>query len=271
MASAAFRRDEKIGLGAAIVLHVALVAVLLFQPEHDDVAPPIPERMTVNLAEEVGLEATAPDPVRESRAAIAPTLAPEPEPMVEPVPEPVAEPVPTPPQRTVARPAPQPRPTAAPRREQPRPRETSRPAPRPSAAPTRSGGSRIGSDFLAGSGESTSTTETRTVAAAFGPTEQAALESAINRQLKRHWRAPQGVDSERLVTVLSWELNRDGSLAGQPRVVSQSGINDTNRPQADIHAENAIRAVQLAAPFDLPDQYYDQWRRIRSWRFDRRL
>ena len=71
--------------------------------------------------------------------------------------------------------------------------------------------------------------------------------------------------------MLSWELNPDGSLKGRPQVVSQTGITDSNRPQASLHAERAIRAVQLAAPFDLPEEFYDRWKRIRSWRFDRRL
>jgi hypothetical protein len=149
---------------------------------------------------------------------------------------------------------------------------TAWPAPTPSARPTtRAGGSRIGADFLEGA-SSGERTETRgTPAATFGPAEQASLASAINRQLKPHWSAPQGADAELLVTVLAWELNPDGSLKGRPQVVSQSGINDSNRPQASLHAERAIRAVQLAAPFDLPEQFYDRWRRVREWRFDRRL
>jgi hypothetical protein len=66
-------------------------------------------------------------------------------------------------------------------------------------------------------------------------------------------------------------MNADGSLAGRPKVVRQSGINDANRAQAGIHAERAIRAVQLAAPFKLPPEFYDKWKYIRDWRFDRRL
>ena len=29
-----------------------------------------------------------------------------------------------------------------------------------------------------------------------------------------------------------------------------------------------LRAVELAAPFDLPPQYYSAWKRIKAWRFD---
>jgi hypothetical protein len=53
--------------------------------------------------------------------------------------------------------------------------------------------------------------------------------------------------------------------------VGQQGITDANRPQAQRHAEQAIRAVELAAPFDLPAKYYSAWKRVASFRFDRRL
>ena len=54
MGETALRSDERIGLGVAVVLHVALVALLLLQPTPS--SPPImPERMTVSLAEDVGL------------------------------------------------------------------------------------------------------------------------------------------------------------------------------------------------------------------------
>lgn len=89
------------------------------------------------------------------------------------------------------------------------------------------------------------------------------------RQIKPHWSAPQGVDVELLVTNISWDLNPDGSLKGVPRLVSQTGVNDSNRPQAKLHAERAIRAIQLAAPFNLPAEYYDVWKSPRNVRFDR--
>ncbi len=196
------------------------------------------------------------------------------------------EPPPRPVERTpAARPAPRPAPTQA-ARPTPAPTQAARPTPAPAPAPApararpapepprpapRTGGSRLGEDFLAGAGAAERTERTGTPAASFGPAERASLSQAINRQLKPHWSAPQGVDAELLVTELSFELNPDGTLRGTPRMVSQSGVNDSNRPQARTHAERAIRAVQLAAPFDLPEEFYDQWRRVTSWRFDRRL
>ncbi len=259
MQPAQFSSEERIGLLVALALHVGVVAVMLLQPVRDD-AMPIPERMTVSLASEVSLESTAPDPVADSRAAIAPTLADDPAPTtVEELPsEAQSDPEPT-------RPSVQPttRPTT---------RATQTPRTPPSATPTPRGGSRIGSDFLPGSGGSTTTDDTRIPASQIGASAQASLRSAITRQLRPHWTAPQGVDAEKLVSVASWRLNPDGSLSGRPKCNTvSSSITPSNRPQANLHCERVIRAIQLAAPFDLPDQFYNGWKTISSWRFDRRL
>jgi hypothetical protein len=269
MADRAFRNDEKVGFAAAVVLHGAVVAVLLMQTVRSEVSV-FPERMTVSLATEVGLEAAAPEIVSESRAAIAPTLSDDPAPAPEAAkPEPAARPVPNPPK---------PKPAARTAAQQPAPtRDRSRPdripaKPAAKAAPKAGGGSRIGDDFLEGRGTSTTTTtETRAPAAAFGRAEQAALSSAITRQLRPHWSAPSGVDTEKLVSIVSWNLNADGSLRGRPTCRTTAvSITASNRPQASLHCERAIRAVQLAAPFNLPDQFYDRWKAL-EWQFDRRL
>ena len=86
MASLAhLNREEQLGLGIAAVAHVALVAALVWQVNDEPEALPIPERMTVSLADDVSLESTAPNPVPESQAAVAPVLSDEPAPVVEPV------------------------------------------------------------------------------------------------------------------------------------------------------------------------------------------
>lgn len=269
MVFAALRTDERVGLGVAVLLHVALVAVLVVQPGKDEV-PPMPERMTVSLTSDVSLASTAPDPVAESRASIAPTLSDEPEltPAVE-----QARPEPIPAPRPVATtPPPRAAPTRAAAKPEPERRRPDRPvaamAP-PKTAAKPAGGSRIGADFLPGAGASTNTSETRVPASQIGASAKASLAQDIARQLRPHWTAPQGVDAEQLVTILSFELNADGSLNGRPRVVRQTGVTPSNAPQKDLHAERAIRAVQLAAPFDLPPEYYDAWKRVTSFRFDR--
>lgn len=244
------RREEKLGLGIAVAAHIALVAALIFQARREIPAIPPAERMTVSLASDVSLESTAPNPSREAQAAIAPVLAPE----SEPLPAPVATPVPRQPDTPPPRPA---------SRAQPKPQ------PPPKPAQKKGGGSRIGDDFLKGLG-SGDRAATGSPAASFGPAEAASLRQAIARQIKPHWSAPEGVDIEKLVTVVRFRLDRDGNLVGNPTVVSQSGITPSNEAQKGRHAEQAIRAIRLAAPFDLPAQFYDQWKIVNS-QFDRRL
>ena len=263
----AFGREERLGLGIAIAAHLVLFAALAWwdsAPEPVD----LPERISVTVSDEIALESISPNPMADPAPSVAPEIG-EVQP-AEPLPEPVpvtAAPVERPRPAPTPRPDPTPAPKQKPRQAEPRPAP---PQPRQQTRERQEAtGSRIGSDFLSGTGGSGSDRDQPAERA--GPATAASLSSAIARALKPHWTAPQGVDSEKLVTVLSWRMNRDGSLAGRPEVVSQSGITDANRAQADRHAELAIRAVQLAAPFDLPSEYYDSWKRVDAFRFDRRL
>lgn len=246
MDTALSHREERWGLAVALGLHLLLVVALLIQPARREVLD-IPERMTVSLAEDVGLEATAPDPVAESRAAVAQQLSDD----LQPAPD-------------RSTPAIAPKPSEAITSAKPR-----NPQPAPSAKPR--GGSEIGDNFLEGAGSSKTTEETRIPASQIGRSAKASIIQAIVRQIRPHWNAPSGIDAELLVTELAFELDEDGRLKGRPRVINQSGITESNRPQASLHAERAIRAVQLAAPFDLPDEYYNAWKSIRGARFDRNL
>ena len=277
MGETSLKREEQVGLVVAGLLHVALLAVLLIQPADREFIEPV-ERMTVNLAEDIGMAATAPDPVAESRASVAPTL----DPNIAPAPAP-DRPVDQPVEREQVQ-SPIPAPSAAPARPRERtstPSRTADPAPRRRSEPARrqpsstsaqrSGGSRIGDDFLSGAGDSTRTEDTRIPASQIGASAKASIVQAIARQIKPHWNAPSGIDAEELVTILAFRLDEDGKLIGQPRVMSQSGVTDSNRPQVSLHAERAIRAVQLAAPFDLPPEYYNAWKNVSGARFDRNL
>ncbi|WP_225204702.1 hypothetical protein [Novosphingobium huizhouense] len=211
-----------------------------------------------------------------------PQPQPQPQPRPQPRPQPApAKPAPARPQPAQSKPAPAPakpapaKPAAA--QSAPAKPAPAKPAPAGNEAPRRrpdapTGGSRVGSDFLKGIPGATAPGTAKTPPAqAVGPEVKSALVGAISRQIKPHWTSPQGVDVEKLVTVLAWDLNPDGSLAGRPIVVSQTGLTDANRAQAARHAEQAIRAVQLAAPFQLPKEYYASWKRVAQFRFDRKL
>lgn len=264
MAFAGLSRDERVALAIAVMLHVLLVAALLLQPDRHALVP-IPERMTVNLTDEVGLKATAPTVTSAPRAAVAPTIASEPAPPSIPEPQPISRPAPQPAPAQAA----QPRPASKP--GPPRPRASEAPKAQAKPAAKSGGASRIGNDFLAGAASGGRQGDDRIPASEIGAQAKASLAQAIARQLKPHWSSPQGADAELLVTVLAFDLDPDGTLAGVPRIVRQEGITDANRPQAARHAELAVRAVQLAAPFDLPPELYNAWKRVSAFRFDRKL
>ncbi|MXP08611.1 energy transducer TonB [Pseudoblastomonas halimionae] len=266
MATRSLATEEKYALPLAVVLHLALVAVLLWKPVGDAIVQP-PERITVSLTDDVGLTSTAPMPVPDAAPPAGGKL-------VEDTPDEVA---PETPSEPIAQPRSQPRadPVVRPKtRSEPRatPKRTETPRKERSSPPKRAESrGEIGKDFLGGGGATKDSSNSGTPAAEIGPRVRNSLAGSISRQLKPHWSAPQGADADQLVTILAWDLNRDGSLSGTPRVVRQLGITDSNRAQAGRHAEQAIRAVRLAAPFNLPEEYYDAWKRVSDFRFDRRL
>ncbi len=287
MEAPALRSEERIGLVVAIAAHAALLVLLVVRPPSAQVVLP-PQRIEVTLSDDVGLTSTSPEPDADAAPDVAPmigeALPSEPEPAVAP-PNPQAAPSPRPSPRPAPRaPAVRPSPAPKPETRAPAARPAPSPSPRTSATPSqrapretasppkKAGGSRIGGDFLEGvKGAQSSGSSRSPRAAEIGPAVRSSLSGAIARQLKPHWIAPQGADSELLVTVLTWDLNADGSLDGKPRVVGQSGVTDANRAQAGRHAEQAIRAVELAAPFNLPADYYDAWKHVSAFRFDKRL
>lgn len=264
-AFAHLRREEKLGLGIAVALHVALVGALLVGSWRSPPKIPPAQRMTVSLASDVSLNSSAPKPSKASQAAVAPVLAPE----SAPLPAPTSVPVPAPVEPTVDRSPPKPAQIHAPAPKQTGAPEKHEKAAPPPPADKKAGGSRLGPNFLKGISSDQSASPSAP-AASFGPDEAASLRDAVNRQLKPYWRAPEGLDIDKLDTTLTWDLNPDGSLKGTPRLVSQTGKDALNQPQQERHVEQAIRAVELAAPFKLPAQYYDHWKRL-TWHFDRNL
>lgn len=321
------RKEERIGLVVAVLLHVAVLGLILFGPRSNDVVKP-PERIEVTISDEVGMTSTAPDPGEASpdkspeQGEPAPEAAPpppEPAPVAEPEPAPAPEPapravekprpepkpepkpVPKPKPKPVEKPKPQPKPQPKPAPPKPKPAPP-KPAPKPAQPPRKSnaidaivnkpspkpattgqsssskatnppkkaGTSAFDDAFKAGTPGASAPKQTGTPAAAIGASARSALGAAINRQLKPHWQAPQGADVELLVTRVRFRLNRDGSLASAPEVIGTSGVTASNQAQVARHQEQAVRAVKLAAPFDLPDDLYEGWKVVTTT-FDRRL
>ncbi|RPF72233.1 hypothetical protein [Aurantiacibacter spongiae] len=96
-----------------------------------------------------------------------------------------------------------------------------------------------------------------------------ALAEAVLRQLRVHY-PPRGERARGIATVVTWGLNPDGTISRTPQVVSQDGVTAANRREAAAQAAAAIRAIEAAAPFALPRQYYAAWSRL-TIRFDERM
>lgn len=262
-------RAEQTGLGVALVGHVVLFGLLsvgfLATPNPLDLKP---KPIEVTLSDEVGLVSQAPVPTQEEPAArlgdiegpVEPATVPEPQPEPEPMPSPVAKPKPAP------KPAPTPKPEKA-KPEPPKKAAQAKPEPRTKAAtPT----GRLAGIVDGLTDRATNSKSTTPPAAVAGPAVQSSLAAEVRRQLKPHWRSPSGADVELLRTVVEVRLSRDGTIIGEPRVIAQTGVNASNRSQADLHQELAIKAVKLAAPFKLPAEFYDAWKVIKP-AFDKRL
>jgi len=260
--------EERVGLVLAVVLHAGLFAALLLGPGKVPV-PKMPDRITVTISDDVGLTSTAPQPAAQPAPDIAPQIG-----EAQPVPAPA---LPEPPQPVVKAaappPLPQPRTAAPPKPVAPAKPATSaaKPAEKPAKPKAPAGANRIGRNFLEGvASADTAGTDRTPSAATISAAVRSSIGSAIARQLKPNWSAPQGADAELLITLVRFRLARDGSLIGDPEVVAQTGDTPANVAQKRRHAEQAIRAVRLSAPFDLPAEYYSAWQTVTS-RFDKRL
>jgi outer membrane biosynthesis protein TonB len=260
------QRTEQTGLGISLVGHVAIFAALslgLFAATKPMIPPTQP--IDIQIVDKVGLTDTAPEPPKvEPAQSVAPVVGP---------PEEAPTPEPAPVQReAVAPPKPAPTPKPAPKAVvkpsvKPAP---SKPTVKPSVAPAR--GSKLGSDFLKGVSDrpSPSTSQAPRVVSV-GPAQQAAIGRLIREQLKPHWKAPTGPDSEQLRTELRVRLAKDGTVISV-EVIGTTGQTDSNRGQVRPHQEAAMKAVRLASPFvGLPAEYYSAWGVLETVGFDKRL
>jgi colicin import membrane protein len=94
--------------------------------------------------------------------------------------------------------------------------------------------------------------------------EQDLLASKLRQQLARCWKLPGagGGAAQIPVVKLEWRLRRDGTLEGEPRIVTPGG-----GPLGGLANESAMRAVQNCQPYDLPADLYDGWKDV-IWEFD---
>lgn len=104
--------------------------------------------------------------------------------------------------------------------------------------------------------------------AGLGTAEVVAIEdrarALIRAHMRRCWRMPIDLpDPDRLVVTVEFEINRNGTLSGQPRVTSPRNYSFDAPMRTAVDA--AVRAVRACDPYPLPDdpvvgEHYEIWR-----------
>lgn len=95
-------------------------------------------------------------------------------------------------------------------------------------------------------------------------TLEARAAALVQAHFRRCWRMPSDLpDPERLIVVVEFDVNRNGTLNGQPRVVSPR--NYTFDPPMRTAVDAALRAVRQCDPYPFPDDpvvgdYFEIWR-----------
>lgn len=106
--------------------------------------------------------------------------------------------------------------------------------------------------------------------AGLGTEARVSMEDRVRARTRAHllrcWRMPIDLpEPERLVVTVEFDLNRNGTLNGQPRITAPR--NYTFDPAMRTAAEAAVRAVRQCDPYPFPDdpvvgEHYDTWARL---------
>ncbi|OQW47120.1 MAG: hypothetical protein A4S16_08940 [Proteobacteria bacterium SG_bin6] len=273
-------RAESTGLGVALIAHLAVLAWL----SSNWLAKPVPPKplavpVTVSLVDTVALQSSAPATV-EAAPSQAPDLGP-PEEAAPPPPDPAPpEPRPSPPEPAPPKPQPAPKPAEVAAPKPPQPKPAAKPAPAlaktpPQPAPAkpapkqlaandaakaaRPRGSRLSDELLKGLTDTPS--PSKTVApkgAVIDAKALASIQDAIRRQIQpcADRQVNPGPGANEIVTTLNLRLNPDGSLADDPKVVRQAGLDGENNRYARRVIDLGIAAFKACSPLKLPSEYY---------------
>jgi outer membrane biosynthesis protein TonB len=247
-------RAEKIGTGAALLFHVALIGAMSMSLANVNSVPE-PPAMEVELVEEVGLTAAAPQQVV---VPPPPSQAPEigeAEPIDAATPPPLPRPTPAP----LVKPAP-PRPAATPKLSpvvKPTPPRAAPPKPAPRA-------SRIGDDFLKGISDDKLAPRAgpapKPAAATVSASAMAGIVQAIRRQVQpcADRQVNPGAGASRIKVRMRLQLTRSGRLRGPPQVIGTSGVDDENARYEERVKDLAVATFVGCAPLvGLPPELYE--------------
>lgn len=259
----AVRGKEGRGFAIAVAAHVLIIGLLSVQWTAGDRRFDNPP-MEVDLVAETAVESSAPiiteapPSARLGEEDAVDIAAPEPVP-APPLPEPVVRPTPAPTPKQVARPVP------TPPKKQPPAVKKAPPKAAPKSAPAKKAQARP-TGRLDGITDGLGREQTKAPPNKGAPASKTAAEvrrsidASINAKVRPKWNSCKvsGVDVGLLKTKVEFRLTRSGALAGFSSVTT-TGQNESNQFQVSRHQECAKRAVELASPFDLPEESYSFW------------
>ncbi len=259
----AVRGNEGRGIAIAVAAHVLIIGLLSVQWTGGDRRFDNPP-MEVDLIAETAVQSTAPiiteapPSARLGEEDAVDIAAPEPIP-IPPVPEPIVRQTPSPTPKQVARPL------STPPKKQPPAVTKAAPKAAPKTPPakkTQTGPTGRLDGITEGLGrEQTKAPPNKGAPAAATAAEvRRSIDVSIKAKVGPRWNRcnVSGVDVEQLKTVVKFRLTQAGALAGFSSVTT-TGQNDSNRFQVARHQECAKKAIEVAAPFDLPEENYSYW------------
>jgi len=263
-------RPEILGFGAAVGGHALLLGVFALGLMASAKTAPKPESISVSLVGEIADVSSAPDAIQEESAPPAngeaapaePPPTPTPVMKVEkPQPKPVPKPAKPETAPTVTKAAAKPVKTAAaaPPKTVKTPTVSGK-----GTTPAKPGGlSRSFEDSInnigkaPGAGKAVGTPATKTASEV-----RRSVGVSIAGQIRGRVRAcaPTGVDINKIETFVTLSLEPSGRLAAV-RFDRQTGINESNQPQAGPLKDCILQAVRAASPYNgLDPEYHDVWK-----------
>jgi outer membrane biosynthesis protein TonB len=272
----------RFGVFVSVLLHLVATGLAMFSlPEswRSRVTPEPVIPIDIISEAELARLTSVPAAQRQPAPVETPSPRPAPQPREEP-PRPAPQPRPEPPPPEV-RPEPAPQPQPEPRPEPPAPQARPEPAPqppRPQPRPQPQRQDELDLDRLAAvvdrsradqpqpqgaPSEAPQADRTRAQVGAgdrLTASDRAKMQAAIQRcwNISALAGAP---GADRLIVVVEFELNRDGTLAGQPRVANAMQINMSGNQFWRVAQQTALRAVTACQPYNFfPAERFDDWR-----------
>lgn len=256
-------RAEATGVGVAIAGHAALLAALTLGFANASQPPLMAPPIEVSFVDEIGLQSAVTEVSTEPPAqSIAPDIGP-PE---EAAPEPAQTPAPPQPTPKAAEAPPEPKPATkqavkpAPAKSTPAKAQSSKPKAASTGKTKATTGSRLGDNFLKGIGSDPSPSRsTKPSGAVMSAQALSGIKAAIERQIQpcANRQVNPGPGANKIAVTLNIRLNRDGSLAGRPKVMRTSGVTGDNSRYEDRVKDLAIASYVGCSPLrGLPEDLY---------------